>query len=422
MHNLMTSRSFHYNNIFNYTHNLRMIDSMTNVVLPSQIVKAERLEHIEPFYVVRVITRAMELEASGREIINLAIGEPDFETPRLIVDAGIHALNQRSMGYSPSLGSDSLRKAISDWYSQEYQVDVPSRRIAVTSGASGALLLTMGTLVSVGDEILMPDPSYPCNRHFVTAMGGSSKLIPVGPENDFQLTAELVDKEWGEHTKGVMIASPSNPTGTLITPSTLSEIQEVVRGKNGVLIVDEIYQGLVYDHISNTALEVTNDVFVINSFSKYFAMTGWRLGWAVLPEEYVDDFEKLAQNLYISNSDVAQEAALAAFEEGTLVEAEANRKKYQIQRDFLLAELKRLGFVVPVDPSGAFYIYADCTKFSSDSLAFSQDLLETAGVAVAPGLDFGVNRANEYLRFSYPKPVPVLREGIRRLESFLRDY
>ena len=332
-----------------------MIDSMTNVVLPSQIVKAERLEHIEPFYVVRVITRAMELEASGREIINLAIGEPDFETPRLIVDAGIHALNQRSMGYSPSLGSDSLRKAISDWYSQEYQVDVPSRRIAVTSGASGALLLTMGTLVSVGDEILMPDPSYPCNRHFVTAMGGSSKLIPVGPENDFQLTAELVDKEWGEHTKGVMIASPSNPTGTLITPSTLSEIQEVVRGKNGVLIVDEIYQGLVYDHISNTALEVTNDVFVINSFSKYFAMTGWRLGCAAGPTPVIEAIAKLNTNDESCTTHFIQHAGIAALRDpsGSLALLEELRRR----RDATargLADVPGVEFAIP---EATFYLF-----------------------------------------------------------------
>ncbi len=379
---------------------------------------AKRLDSIEPFYVVQVITRAIELEAQGKSIINLAVGEPDFPTPQPIVDAAVAALKSDRMRYSPSLGSDALRQALSNWYQSRYAVDVPAERIAVTSGASGALLLTMGMVISEGDEVLMPDPSYPCNRHFVSSMGGSAKLIPVGAETDYQLTSLLVEQNWTERTVGVMVASPSNPTGTLMDHDELQKIVEFVRGRGGVVIVDEIYHGLSYDGQVRTALDISDDVFVINSFSKYFAMTGWRLGWAVMPEGYVEHFEKLAQNLYISNSDVAQRAALSAFDLETIEEAEKNRSRYKEQRDFLLPALRDLGFKIPVEPSGAFYIYADCTNFTNDSYSFSHDVLEKAGVAIAPGLDFGDHRANEHVRFSYPKPIPVLQEGIRRLKEF----
>ena len=379
---------------------------------------AKRLDNIEPFYVVQVITRAIELEAQGKSIINLAVGEPDFPTPQPIVDAAVAALKSDRMRYSPSLGSDALRQALSNWYQSRYAVDVPAERIAVTSGASGALLLTMGMVISEGDEVLMPDPSYPCNRHFVSTMGGSARLIPVGAETDYQLTSLLVEQHWTERTVGVMVASPSNPTGTLMDHDELQKIVEFVRGRGGVVIVDEIYQGLTYGGQERTALDISDDVFVINSFSKYFAMTGWRLGWAVMPEGYVEHFEKLAQNLYISNSDVAQRAALSAFDLETIEEAEKNRSRYKEQRDFLLPALRDLGFKIPVEPSGAFYIYADCTNFTNDSYSFSHDVLEKAGVAIAPGLDFGDHRANEHVRFSYPKPIPVLQEGIRRLKEF----
>ncbi len=379
---------------------------------------AKRLDNIEPFYVVQVITRAIELEAQGKSIINLAVGEPDFPTPQPIVDAAVAALKSDRMRYSPSLGSDALRQALSNWYQSRYAVDVPAERIAVTSGASGALLLTMGMVISEGDEVLMPDPSYPCNRHFVSSMGGSARLIPVGAETDYQLTSLLVEQNWTERTVGVMVASPSNPTGTLMDHDELRKIIEFVRGRGGVVIVDEIYQGLTYGGQERTALDISDDVFVINSFSKYFAMTGWRLGWTVMPEGYVEHFEKLAQNLYISNSDVAQRAALLAFNPETIEEAEKNRSRYREQRDFLLPALRDLGFKIPVEPSGAFYIYADCTNFTNDSYSFSHDVLEKAGVAIAPGLDFGDHRANEHVRFSYPKPIPVLQEGIRRLKEF----
>jgi aspartate/methionine/tyrosine aminotransferase len=383
------------------------------------LVKAERLANIEPFHVVRVITRAMELQSQGKDIVNLAVGEPDFSTPKPIIEAGVDALRATQMKYSPSLGTDELRAAVSRWYASNYGLELSPNRVAITSGASGALLLCMGVIISPGDKILMPDPSYPCNRHFVTAMGGNSQLIPVGPDTNYQLTAEQIESNWDDRTVGVMIASPSNPTGTLIEKSQLKEISDVVERRGGVLIVDEIYQGLTYGSDSSTSLEISDNIFVINSFSKYFAMTGWRLGWAVLPDAYVSDFEKLAQNLYISNSDVAQKAAIAAFSEASISECEANRARYREQRDYLLPRLRELGFKIPVDPMGAIYIYADVSDLSDDSFEFSQRLLEHGGVAIAPGLDFGDYRARQHVRFSYPKPVPVLEEGVRRIKEFL---
>ena len=385
----------------------------------SKVKKASRLSQIEPFHVMRIITRAMELQAAGVDIVNLAIGEPDFETPPLIVEAAVRALKAGSMRYLPSLGTDELRAAISQWYRHRYGLDISKNRIAVTSGSSAALLLTMGVLVSPGDEILMPDPTYPCNRNFVSAMEGRSTLIPVGPDTDYQLTAELVERHWTERTVGVMIASPSNPTGSLMDADVLREIHQVVQANYGTLIVDEIYHGVTYGEQISSALEFADDVFVINSFSKYFAMTGWRLGWVVLPEAHVDDFEMLAQNLYISSPEVAQRAAVAAFHPETIKACDVNRMHYQEQRDFLLAELRTIGFKIPVDPMGAIYIYADCSKFTKDSFDFCQDLLENAGVAIAPGLDFGANRASEHVRFSYPKAIPVLAEGVRRLKEHL---
>jgi len=383
------------------------------------LMHAKRLDHIEPFHVMRIITRAMELQSSGVDVVNLAVGEPDFPTPKLVVESGLRALREDRMKYLPALGSDELRNAISRWYRQRYNVGVPKKRIAITTGSSGALLLTMGVLVSPGDEILMADPGYPANRHFVSTMEGRPILIPVGPETDYQLTPELVEKHWTDRTIGVMVANPSNPTGTSIKQDILKDIHRVVQANQGTLIVDEIYHGITFGVDACSSLEFADDIFVINSFSKYFAMTGWRLGWAVIPDKFIGSFEKLAQNLFISSPDIAQRAALAAFHPDSVGECEVHRASYQEHRDFLLAELREIGFKIPVEPTGAIYIYADCSRFSNDSFKLCEDLIESAGVAVAPGLDFGVYRANEHIRFSYPKPIPVLAEGVRRIRAYL---
>ena len=388
--------------------------------LPATPHIAARLAEIEQFHVVTLVTRAFELEAQGKKVVNMVIGEPDFPTPQPIVDAGIEALRSRQIRYTPSLGSDELRGALRQWYRTRYGVDVPKSRIAATSGSSAALLLTMGAMLSPGDEVLMPDPSYPCNRHFVRAMEGKAVTVPVNADTGYQLTADLVEEHWTPRTVAVMVATPSNPTGTLIPPEELQRMHAIVQRKGGVVIVDEIYHGLTYGFDAHSVLEFADDVFVINSFSKYFCMTGWRLGWMVMPQAYKDHIEKLAQNLYISNSDVAQQAALAAFTPETLAILEDNRQKFREQRDYLLPALRELGFDIPVEPQGAFYIYANCSKFTRDSYRFCWDVLEKTGVAIAPGIDFGEHRAAEHVRFSYPKPVAVLEEGVRRLREYLK--
>jgi len=380
---------------------------------------ASRMEGIEPFHVVVLINRAKELEAQGRSIANMVVGEPDAPTPPLIAAAGIRAIEAGRISYTSSLGIAELRDRIAAWYLTRYGVEVPRSRIVVTTGASGALLLTMGVLLSPGDQVLTADPGYPCNRHFVRTMEGEAINIPVGADTAYQLTAQLVEKYWTAKTAAVLIASPSNPTGTLIDHGELQRIHAVVKAHGGLLIVDEIYHGLTYGQRDRTALEFADDIFIINSFSKYFGMTGWRLGWLVAPEQYVAPIDKLAQNLFISPSDLAQQAALAAFDPQTVALLEKRRDAFRDQRDFLLPELRKLGFDIPVTPEGAFYIYANCERLTSDSYGFCWDLLEKAGVAIAPGLDFGDHRAKQHVRFSYPKSIPVLAEGVKRLKEYL---
>jgi aspartate/methionine/tyrosine aminotransferase len=380
---------------------------------------AARMADIEPFHVMQIIARAKELEAQGRKIVNMVVGEPDFPIAPLVRDAGIRVLEAGHLHYTPALGITPLREAISGWYRTRYRAQVPASRIAVTTGSSGALLLTMGVLLDPGDQVLLADPGYPCNRHFVRAMDGEPVGIAVGAQTAYQLTPELVERHWTPRTKAVLVCSPSNPTGTIIAPQTLHEIHQIVRARGGVLISDEIYHGLTYGPDAPTALALGDDVFVINSFSKYFGMTGFRLGWLVVPEQLVFDVDKLAGNLYISPPDLAQQAALAAFHPDTLRLLEERRELYRAQRDFLVPRLKELGFEIPVVPEGAFYVYAGCRRFTDDSYAFCWDVLEKAGVAITPGLDFGANDPRHHVRFSYPKPIPVLEEGIRRLREFL---
>ena len=380
---------------------------------------ASRMDDIQPFHVVVLINRAKELEAQGRSIANMVVGEPDAPTAPLIAAAGIRAIQGGRISYTASLGIGELRERIAAWYHIRYGVEVPRSRVIVTAGSSGALLLTMGSLLSPGDQVLMADPGYPCNRHFVRAMEGEAVGIPVGADTAYQLTAKLVEKYWSPRTAAVLIASPSNPTGTLIDHGELKRIHGVVKARGGVLIVDEIYHGLTYGKRDRSALEFADDIFIINSFSKYFGMTGWRLGWMIVPEQYIGPVDKLAQNLFISPSDLAQQAALAAFHPDTVALLEQRREAFRAQRDFLLPELRRLGFDIPVTPEGAFYIYANCERLTSDSYQFCWDLLEKAGVAIAPGLDFGDHRARQHVRFSYPKSIPVLQDGVERLRKFL---
>jgi len=380
---------------------------------------AQRMGDIEPFHVMELLGRARELEAAGRSIIHMEIGEPDFATPQPVVEAAQRALAKGQTHYTPALGLPALREAISGFYQSRYGVSVPARRIVITPGASGALLLALGVVLDRDSEVLMADPGYPCNRHFVRFIEGKARAVDVGAETGYQLSAELLAANWGENTRAAMIATPSNPTGTLVPAEELAAMASVVKEKGGALLVDEIYHGLVYEHQTPTALALSDELFVINSFSKYFCMTGWRLGWLVVPEPYIRAVEKLAQNLFIAAPTLAQYAALAAFSEESLAILEQRRQAFQQRRDYLLPALRELGFGIPITPQGAFYLYADCSRFTDDSFRFAQQLLEQAGVAVTPGIDFGHHLPEKHLRFAYTTSLENLAEGVMRIRNHL---
>ncbi len=381
---------------------------------------AERLQQIAPFHVMEVIKRAGEMEQAGRSVIYMCIGEPDFAPAQPVLDAAQRALaGGAAMRYTAALGLQPLREAISAHYRDAFGVDVPATRIVITAGASGALLLACAALVERDTEVLMPDPSYPCNRHFITAFNGRPVLIPSGPEDRFQLTAAMVAANWNDQTRGVLVASPSNPTGTSMTRDQLAQTVAAVRERGGFSLVDEIYQGLTYDHQPFTALSLGDDVVVINSFSKYFNMTGWRLGWLVVPPALLPAIEKLAQNFYICPSSMAQHAALACFTPEALAIAEQRRQEMRRRRDYLVPALQSLGFDIPVPPDGAFYVYADCSRLTDNATQFCRDVLEHSGVALTPGVDFGIVGAQRFIRVSYATSMPKLEEAISRLASYL---
>ena len=381
--------------------------------------RAARMADIQPFRVMALLARARELEAAGRDIVHMEIGEPDFPTPPPVIAAVQKAIAAGDVHYTPAAGLPALRSALAGYYRVEYGVEVDPGRIVVTPGASGALLLILGAVLDPGTRVLMADPGYPCNRNFVRFLEGRSTGIPVGPGTGYQLTAELVEAHWQDDTRAVLVASPANPTGTLVSPDEMAAIQRVVQARGGVLIVDEIYHGLIYEGRAETALALGEDVFVLNSFSKYFGLTGWRVGWAVAPPETAADLDKLAQNLFLAAPTPGQHAALAALSLKTREILERRRLEFRARRDYLLPALRDLGFDIPVTPQGAFYLYADCTRFTDDSLAFSEALLEEAGVAVTPGLDFGHNHPERHLRFAYTTSLERLEEGVRRIAGFV---
>lgn len=379
--------------------------------------RATRLSKIEPFHVMDIMARARAMEAQGRSIIHMEIGEPDFPTAPAIVQAGIAALEAGRTHYTPALGLPELRAAIAASYPAQARPD--AGRVAVTPGASGALQLIFAALVNPGDQVLMADPGYPCNRHFVSLFEGEPRAIPVDASTGYQLNADLVREYWTDRTVAVLLASPSNPTGTLVLPNEMARIVRAAEERGGVLIVDEIYHGLVYGEEAVTALTHSPNLFVVNSFSKYYGMTGWRLGWLVAPVSYISAIDKLAQNIFLAASTPAQYAALAAFDTGVQQELQKRRDIFRERRDFLLPALRELGFEIPLVPSGAFYLYADCSRFADDSQAFALRLLEQAGVAITPGLDFGSHLAARHVRFSYANTLDNLREGVARLREYL---
>ena len=378
---------------------------------------AARLAEIQPFRVMEILAAARAMEAAGRPVIHMEIGEPDFPTPEPVVQAGIAALQQGHTHYTPALGLPELRRAIADHYPAEARPDPAS--VVVTPGGSGALQLILAALVNPGDEVLIADPGYPCHRHFVRLFEGRAVAVPVGAETGFQLSAESIRRHWTSRTVAVLLVSPSNPTGTLVTDEELGAIVETVRELGGRLIVDEIYHGLTYGANVRSVLAHARDAFVVNSFSKYFGMTGWRLGWLVAPEPYLDGIERLAQNIFIAAATPAQYAALHAFDPEVIAELDRRREVFRERRDFLLPALEGLGFQVPVTPEGAFYIYADCSALSADSEGLAREILEQTAVALTPGSDFGNNNPGRYLRVSYANDLDRLREAVDRLRDFL---
>ena len=393
---------------------------------------AERLTHIDPFYVMECAKAAAELARSpacaASPMIFLNIGEPDFTAPPLVREAAARALRDGRTQYTDATGLPALRERISAWYASRFGLAIAPRRIIVTAGASAALQLACLALVGRDDEVLLPDPSYPCNRHFVAAAEGRPVLLPADAAERFQLTADGVRAAWTERTRGVLLASPSNPTGTSIEPAEMARIVAAVRERGGFTIVDEIYLALSFDaRFAQSALVNSADegaapgsgVISINSFSKYFSMTGWRLGWMVVPDALVAPIEKLAQNLYICPSTVAQHAALACFEPESITEYERRRAEFQRRRDFIVPALNRLGMTVPVMPDGAFYAWADCSAHSASSWDFSFDMMRRAHVAITPGRDFGRDATERFVRLSYASSMAHLEEAVERLARVL---
>ncbi len=381
---------------------------------------AQRVDSIAPFRVMELLGKAKQLERQGRDIIHMEIGEPDFITPKAIVAAAEQALQQGKTHYTPALGLPELRERIALHYVESYGVRISPKQVVITAGASGALLLAAALLVNPGQSLLMADPGYPCNRHFLQLVGGESVMVPVEADNDYALTPALVKQYWQANSCGILLASPANPTGGILTSSQLSALSETVRYYQGWMIVDEIYHGLTYGDPITTALSCHADAIIINSFSKYYGMTGWRLGWMVVPEALIEGLEKLAQNYFIAPSTVAQYAALAAFSPAAQEEMEDRRRAFQARRDYLLPALRSLGFSINHCPQGAFYLYAGAERFTQESYPFCLELLEKAGVAVTPGIDFGHHRTQQSIRFAYTTSLPRLHEGVERIAGFLQ--
>ncbi len=387
-----------------------------------------RAERIEPFYVMEVAKAASalarEVAHTDRPMIFLNIGEPDFTAPLPVQEAALRAVRAGATQYTHATGLEVLRERISGWYRERFNVDVPARRIVVTAGASAALQLACLALIEAGDEILLPDPSYPCNRQFVSAAEGRAVLIPTTAEERFQLSAAKVEAAWTERTRGVLLASPSNPTGTSIEPGELRRIHEVVTRRGGITLIDEIYLGLSYDEkFGQSALGIDDQIISINSFSKYFSMTGWRLGWLVVPEALVPVVERLAQNLFICASTVSQHAALACFEPASIAEYERRRAEFKARRDWFIPQLESLGLHVPVVPDGAFYAWADCSAFGerlgiANSWDFAFEAMKKAHLAITPGRDFGSDQTARFVRFSTASSMAHLEESVERLRAW----
>ncbi len=378
---------------------------------------SRRVANIESFKVMDLLKRAKQLDAEGFDVIHMEAGEPDFTTAAPVADAAKQAIDNGLTQYTPAAGIPELRLAISQWYKTRYNLEISPERIVVTTGASSALLMVFSLLADAGQAIMMADPGYPCNRQFLQFLDAKTQLIPVGAQQNFQLNADLVKEHWQPDTVGALLASPANPTGAVVHRDELAAISRQVKQRGGHLVVDELYHGLTYGVDAPSILEVDPDAFVINSFSKYFGMTGWRLGWLVAPEAAASELEKLAQNLMISPNTVSQHAALAAFEPESVAIFEARKAQFKLRRDLLVEGLRELKFDLPVTPEGAFYVYAGATHLTDNSYDYCWSLLEEDYIATTPGLDFGRYRCNEFIRFSYTTGLDRIEMMLERLRN-----
>lgn len=373
------------------------------------------MSHIEPFHVMDLLAIARSMEAQGQQVVHMEIGEPDFCTPDPVMRAAQTALQQGQTHYTPAVGLSILRERIAAYYEARFNTRINPDQIIITPGASGALLLALGVLINPGEKVAMSDPGYPCNRHFVRMFDGEPECIAVDASTRYQLTANLLP----EVPAAVMLATPSNPTGTLLTPEEITQWMNYAKDNSCYLLMDEIYQGLVYGQDSTTIAGQGDHAFVINSFSKYFCMTGWRLGWLVVPSGYQREVDKLAQNIFLAPSTLAQYAAVAAFDDESIAILDSQRQQFQQRRDYLKTAIQELGFQLLVEPEGAFYLYADCSRFTDDSFGFCHKLLREAGVAITPGKDFGSHESHRYVRFAYTTSIENLEQGVGRIRGFL---
>ncbi|MGO2147295.1 MULTISPECIES: aminotransferase class I/II-fold pyridoxal phosphate-dependent enzyme [Halomonas] len=378
-----------------------------------------RISHVAPFRVMHLLEMAQAREAAGHDVIHLEVGEPDFATPESVIAAGQQALSRGQTRYTPAAGLPALREAIARHYAEHFNADVDPARILVTPGASGALLLASQLLVESGDRVLMADPNYPCNRHFMALAGAEVDAVSVGRESGWQLDAGLVERHWRDETRLAMLASPSNPTGHTLSAEQLSQVLDAVATRSGEVIVDEIYQGLNYDDVPLSATSLSSEAFVVNSFSKYFGMTGWRLGWLVAPSRAVEPLTRLAQNVFLAASTPSQHAALAAFTPECRAILEQRREILAERRQVLLDGLATLGLAPDLPPQGAFYVWLDISRYSRDSQAFCERLLEEENVAITPGIDFAVRGGEHHVRIAFTNDVARLEEAVARITRFV---
>lgn len=385
---------------------------------------ANRLTEIAPFRVMELMERAKALQDSGKYVVHLEVGESDFATAEPIIAAGVEALAAGETKYTQALGIPQLRERIARFYEDTAGVSISPERIVITSGASGGLLLLCGLTLNPGDELLMSDPGYPCNEVFVGLVNATPVRMPVTVDTGYQVQLEAVKAHWSPRTRGVLLASPANPTGAVIGRDGLTSLIGESHRRGGFVLLDEIYQGLIYTDSPEyrSGLQIDQDVFVLNSFSKYFGMTGWRLGWMVVPDSAISGITRLAQNLFISPSSIAQYAALAAFDDAAMEIHEARRWVFAKRRNLLADGLKSLGFEIPFLPDGAFYLYVDISRTCIKAEEFCWRLLNEYQVAVTPGIDFGSHHADRFVRFAYTTADADIHLGIERLRSALNHW